>query len=226
VGVGQGTVVDTGDTGDTGDTAQARGESGERRPVTTVAPDPPPTPPEPGPVPTPAQATGSVDLEALYVDHAGALLRLAGVLVRDRATAEDVVHEAFVRVAVAGGRLRDPDRAGAYLRATVVNLCRNRWRHRAVVDRHPPEPPAHGASAEDDAQRDAERREVVEAVRSLPTRQRECLVLRHWMGLNETQIAATLGITGGSVKTHMKRGMAALERRLGSSRPGGESIDG
>jgi RNA polymerase sigma-70 factor (sigma-E family) len=154
------------------------------------------------------------DLEALYREHATQLLRLAGMLINDRGSAEDVVQEAFVRVAIAGGRLRDPDRAGAYLRATVVNLCRNRWRHRAVVARHPPAPPGASGSAEDDALRSDGHRQVAAALASLPTRQRECLVLRYWMDQSETQIAATLGITDGSVKTHMKRGLAAVGSRL------------
>ncbi len=160
---------------------------------------------------------GAADLATLYTEHGPRLLRLAGILVRDAGAAEDIVQEAFVRLAVAGRRLRDPDRAGAYLRTTVVNLCRNRWRHRSVVERHPPEPPPSSVSAEDDALSSSEQRQVVDAVRSLPTRQRECLVLRYWMGLSESEIAATLGIAGGSVKTHMKRGLGAIERRLRSA---------
>ncbi len=166
----------------------------------------------------------TADLATLYTEHAPRLLRLAGVLVRDPGAAEDVVQEAFVRLAVAGRRLREPDRAGAYLRTTVVNLCRNRWRHRSVVERHPPEQPLSNSSAEDDALRSSAQRQVVDALRSLPTRQRECLVLRYWMGLSESEIAGTLGIAGGSVKTHMKRGLAAIERRLRAAGHGEDAV--
>ncbi|MEH1127582.1 sigma factor-like helix-turn-helix DNA-binding protein [Micromonospora sp. CPCC 206061] len=61
---------------------------------------------------------------------------------------------------------------------------------------------------------DDDQRALVAALKELPTRQREALVLRHWLGLREAEIAAAMGISCGAVKSHTSRGMAALTRVL------------
>lgn len=159
-------------------------------------------------------------LEELYSAHWRQLVRLAVLLVRDVGTAEEVVQDAFVAMHGRWGRLRDNDRALAYLRQAVVNRSRSVLRHRVVVDRHlrstaasafDPAPPS------DTAALDADRRAaVLTALEQLPDRQREVLVLRHYLDLSEAEIADALGIARGSVKSHASRGSAALRDLLGA----------
>jgi RNA polymerase sigma-70 factor (sigma-E family) len=156
--------------------------------------------------------TQDLDLRDLYREHRSALVRLAAMLVGDEA--EEVVHDAFVRTHVAWDRLRDPERALSYLRSAVLNGARSRLRHLRVVDRTRLAPPGPGRSAEAVAMAGEDHRRVVAALRSLPTRQRECLALRYYLDLSEAEIAATLGISSGSVKTHVHRGLAGLADRL------------
>ncbi len=158
-------------------------------------------------------------LEQLYATHWRSLVRLAVLLVRDAGTAEEVVQDAFVAVHGRWGRLRDPDLALAYLRRCVVNRSRSVLRHRAVVRRHAERESARVARetvpAADHGALSAERRDqVLLALRALPTRQREVLALRHYLQLSEAEIAETLGISRGAVKSHASRGAAALRTVL------------
>lgn len=155
------------------------------------------------------------DLRALYRSQRTSLLRLATLLLHDEREAEEVVQDAFVRAHLAWPRLRDAGKGPAYLRSAVLNGARSRLRHLRVVrrrDRH--EPTASGRSAEAEALASEDHHRMVELLRSLPTRQRECLVLRFYLDLSEAEIAATLGISAGSVKTHVHRGLATLATRL------------
>jgi RNA polymerase sigma-70 factor (sigma-E family) len=114
-------------------------------------------------------------------------------------------------------RLRDrddPDTALAYLRRSVVNGARSALRHRKVVDKHAPRPLPDAASAEHGALLALEHAEVMAALRRLPERQREVLVLRYYLDLSEASIADTLGISRGAVKSHSARGIAALRTSL------------
>ena len=156
----------------------------------------------------------------LYREQYAPLVRLARLLVRDASIAEDLVQDAFVRLYGAWGRIRDPEKAPAYLRQTVVNLARGRARREAVALRRRPDPPPDEISAEEAAAGRATRREVADALGRISPRQRECLVLRHWAGLSESEIADAVGVSVGSVRTHLKRGLAALEARLGEAARG------
>ncbi|HMC71787.1 MAG TPA: sigma-70 family RNA polymerase sigma factor, partial [Mycobacteriales bacterium] len=131
---------------------------------------------------------------------------------------EDVVQEAFVRVHRAWPRLRDHERAAGYLRTTALNIARSGFRRRMVALRHRPSPAPDADAADARVVLREDQQEVVAALRTLPTRQRECLVLRFYGDLSEAQIAQTLGISNNSVKTHARRGLAALETRLGGTR--------
>ena len=144
--------------------------------------------------------------------HQAVACRVAYVIAGD--DAEDAVQEAFIRMRLAWRRLRDPDRAGAYLRTTVLNLARGRMRRRLVALRRRPAGGPDASAAEDVAVTRDEHRLVVLALRDLPVRQKECLVLRYYLVLSEAEIAETLGISAGSVKTHVHRGMAALTQAL------------
>jgi RNA polymerase sigma-70 factor (sigma-E family) len=162
-------------------------------------------------------------LEQLYAAHWRGLVRLAVLLLRDQGAAEEVVQDAFVAMHLRWRSLRDPDKALAYLRQAVVNRSRSALRHRGVVERYVArQQPALSAADPADAsalvrdRRDA----VLDALRALPTRQREVLVLRHYLELSETEIAETLGISRGSVKTHASRGTAALRTLLAGANDG------
>jgi RNA polymerase sigma-70 factor (sigma-E family) len=151
---------------------------------------------------------------AIYTEHYRSLVRLAAFLVRDTATAEEVVQDSFVAMHGAWRRLRDTDKALSYLRQSVVNRSRSVLRHRMVVDKNTPKPPPDMPSAEHGAILQLERSAVVSALRALPDRQREALVLRYYGDLSEAQIASVMGISRGAVKSHTARAMAALRAVL------------
>ena len=150
----------------------------------------------------------------LYAAHYRSLVRLAALLLRDTATAEEVVQDSFVAMHDGWRRLRDNDKALSYLRQSVVNRARSVLRHRVVVDRNAPKPPPDMPSAEQGAITLLERSAVVTALRTLPARQREALVLRFYGDLSEAQIAAAMGISKGAVKSHTARAMTALRSVL------------
>lgn len=148
----------------------------------------------------------------LFQAHFAAMLRLAALLGAD--DPEDVAQEAFLRLHRSGGRLRDPDRALPYLRSTVCNLARSRLRHLRVARRHAAAHLPDAASAEYAATLREDQREVLAALATLPSRQREALVLRYWLDLPGGDIAEAMGISLGAVKSHLARGLAAMEQKL------------
>ena len=153
------------------------------------------------------------EVTRLFDGHHRQLVRLAALLGAG-ADAEDVVAEAFCDLHRRWTRLRDPAKAVPYLRAAVCNLVRMRQRHLAVVRRHPEPLPPDASSAEYEAEIREEHREVARALRCLPDRQRQALVLRYWLDLGEREVAEAMGISPGAVKSHTARGMAALARAL------------
>lgn len=150
-----------------------------------------------------------VAVTALYHEHALGLTRLAHVMLGDQAGAEDVVQEAFAGLFRRWACLDDPAKAPAYLRSAVLNQCRN------VARRGAPPVRAEVIAAEgaDAALLAAEeRRAVLAALRKLPGRQREALVLRYFLDLPDAEIARSMGIRSGTVRSAVHRGLAALER--------------
>ena len=160
---------------------------------------------------TPVEAVG---LSELYAAHRLALVRLAVLLVDDLASAEDVVQDAFAALARRRGGLRDPSAAVGYLRVSVVNGARSMLRKRRTVRGYKPPRVIEAAGPEDRLVVAEEHREVLAAVKLLPDRQREVLVLRYWSGLSEAEIAAALGVSAGTVKSTASRALDALERTL------------
>lgn len=154
----------------------------------------------------------------LHHDHYRSLVRLAALLLDDIGASEEVVQDAFVKVHLGWGRIADPERAPAYLRSAVLNGARSRMRHRQVQDRHLQAVPPAAPSAEAGALAAEEHDRVVAAVRRLPARQREAVVLRYYLDLSEAEMAAVMGISAGSVKTHLHRSLAALHDTLGGTR--------
>jgi RNA polymerase sigma-70 factor (sigma-E family) len=161
-----------------------------------------------------SQANADTAITELYGAHYRPLVRLAALLLHDVATAEEVVQDSFVALHAGLHRLRENEKALAYLRAAVVNRSRSVLRHRVVVDRNAPKPAPDMPSAEHGALALIERSAVVAALRELPVRQREVVVLRFYADLSEAQIAMTMGITRGAVKSHTSRAMSALRSVL------------
>lgn len=160
-------------------------------------------------------AAAADDLVAtLYTEQYRSLVRLAVLLVHDVQTAEEVVQDAFVAMHTGWRRLRETEKALSYLRQAVVNRSRSVLRHRTVVDKNAPKPAPDEPSAEAGAIALLERTAVIEALRGLPDRQREAIVLRYYGDLSEAQIAEAMGISKGAVKSHTARGMAALRTTL------------
>jgi RNA polymerase sigma-70 factor (sigma-E family) len=153
-----------------------------------------------------------VELYELYRRHRSELVRLAALLVGDEA--EEIVQDAFVKAHPVWERRRDPARSLSYLRSAVLNGARSRLRRRAVAARIPWVPAGNTASAETLALAADEHLPVIAAVRTLPRRQRECVVLRYYLDLPESEIASWLGISQGSVKTHLHRAVSTLASRL------------
>ena len=153
-------------------------------------------------------------VDELYAAHYRRLVRLSVLLVRDQETAEEVVQDAFVAMHGKWRGLREPEKGLAYLRQAVVNRSRSVLRHRGVQARHLP-PGVPDAPGADEAALAAERRtEILDALRGLPDRQREVLALRYYLDLSEADIATTLGISRGAVKSHASRGVQALRHLL------------
>jgi RNA polymerase sigma-70 factor (sigma-E family) len=154
----------------------------------------------------------------LFTEHARSLVRLARFFVDDRNAAEDLVQEAFLRLHGSFHRIENHDRAVAYLRSIVLNLARDHNRRGLVSLRHrQPERPG-PASTEDRLVMGEDQREVFDALQTLPNRQRDCLTLRYYLNLSPPDIATTLGLSVNSVKTHLGRGLTALETSLGARR--------
>lgn len=154
----------------------------------------------------------------LFNEHARSLVRLARFFVDDRNAAEDLVQEAFLRLHGSFHRIENRDRAVAYLRSIVLNLARDHNRRGLLSLRHRLPEEQGPASVEDRIVMREDQREVFDALQSLPNRQRDCLVLRYYLNLNPPDIAATLRLSVNSVKTHLRRGLAALEIRLEAKR--------
>jgi RNA polymerase sigma-70 factor (sigma-E family) len=154
-----------------------------------------------------------LSLEQLYDAHYVRLVRLAVLLLGDAGRAEEVVQDSFVAIYRRWDRL-DVDDVPAYLRQTVVNRSRSVLRHLKVVSKHPPQAPVDEPGADHDVLRGDRRRAVIDAMADLPRRQREVLALRYYLDLSELEIAQTLGISPGAVKSHASRGADALRRSL------------
>lgn len=170
------------------------------------------------PIPTDAVpvlvSTAPADVDAfvaaMYEEHARGLVRMVRLFVDDRNAAEDLVQEGFIRLARSAHRIEDSRKAAAYLRSIVMNLARDHNRRGFVSLRHRLPLDDRVASTEDLIVLSEEHQQVVDALRTLPTRQRDCVVLRYYDELGVDEIAETLGISRNSVKTHLTRGMRAL----------------
>lgn len=169
--------------------------------------------------------TGDADADAavaaLFRTHRLSMVRLARLLVDDLETAEDVVQDAFSALHRRWPSIVSPEAAIGYLRTSVVNASRSVLRRRRTVRAHP-WPDANRWTGDDAPDSNMllaeEHQEVLVALRKLPTRQREVIVLRYWAELPEAEIAASLGISIGAVKSSASRGREAIAAMLGGTR--------
>jgi RNA polymerase sigma-70 factor (sigma-E family) len=168
--------------------------------------------------------TAERHVTALYQAHALSLARLALVMLGDAAAAEDVVQDAFLGLYRRWDRLADSAVAPSYLRTSVLNGCRTalrrRSRHSALTEGTdaPDSVLAEPAleSAEATVVHGEEQRAVLAAIRRLPARQREALVLRYYLDLTEEQTADAMRVSRGTVKSATSRAIAAVGRMLGA----------
>lgn len=151
---------------------------------------------------------------ALYEMHYSALVRLAALLVRDLATAQEIVQDAFVALHNAR-RSADSDLALSYLHQSVVIRSRSASRHRIIAGRGAAEPAPGRRDAEQPIM--APSPAVISALRMLPARQREVLVLRYYADLSEAQTAGVMGISSSAVRRHTARATSALRTILDSA---------
>lgn len=166
--------------------------------------------------PGPRQWGADEAVTRLFAAHYRSLVRLATLLLHDQGAAEDIVQDGYVALHGRWARLRDTDKALGYLRTSVVNRCRSALRHRRVVETHlaTSRPRTDVPSAETNALDQLRHDAVVTALRALPPRQREAVVLRYYAELSEAETAEAMGVSRGAVKSHTFRGLAALKQSL------------
>ena len=156
------------------------------------------------------------EVAGLFRSEYRALVRMASFLLGDVGASEEVVQDAFVKLHLGWSRVREPEKAPAWLRSAVLNGARSRLRHQQVRRRRLVSVPDPAPSAEAGAMLDDEHRRMMAALRGLPERQREALVLKFYMNLSESETATAMGVSAGTVKTHVHRGLAALQSAFGS----------
>ena len=161
-----------------------------------------------------AGGDGLWTVTALFREHHLELVRLAVLMTGDLATAEDVVQDAFEHLHRRWHRLREPASGLAYARTSVVNGCRLTHRRSTVARRYAPRLAGPVVASPDSAAAMAEESEMMTALRLLPRRQREVLVLRYYADLDVAEIAATLRIGASTVRSTISRGLASLARAL------------
>ncbi len=149
-------------------------------------------------------------LDGLYRKHAPGALRFAVMLTGDPALSEDLVQDAFVRVAVKLDSLREPAAFGAYLARAVANLAKSHFRHQRVIARH--ERAVDASSLVVDAVDVTTNDALLAALRRVPMQQRAVLVLRYYNDYSHDEIARVLDCPVGTVKSHLARGLARLRK--------------
>ena len=156
----------------------------------------------------------------LFEEEGAALVRLARLFTDDRNAAEDLVQEAFIRLHKSAHRIRGPEKAAPYLRSIVINLARDHNRRGLMSLRHQEAAPGGSDpdAPEDRLLLDEKQRLLLDEVRTLSPRQRDCIFLRFYLELSEREIADVLSISPNSVKTHCRRGLASLRNTIGDER--------
>ena len=151
---------------------------------------------------------------ALYGQHYAALVRLASLLVGDAVTGEEIVQDSFVALYGSRRRLGDSDWALSYLRRSVLHRSRSAGPGHTGAEPKAPGPGAEGPAGPQQRSAAPGRSAVISALRALPARQREAVVMRYYAGLSEPRVAEVMGITRRAARQHTERGMVALRAML------------
>jgi RNA polymerase sigma-70 factor (sigma-E family) len=169
-------------------------------------------------VPATPTAWDSADtITEIYISHYNQLVRLSVMLIHDVQSAEEVVQQAFEAMHLAWKDLGDSNKAVKYLLRTVVSKSRSLRRRRKIIGLRVPKPASIEPNAENLTLTMIERSAVAAALRSLPSRQREAIVLRYYADLSDADIAAAMGISRGAVKSNTVQAMAKLKSILDSA---------
>lgn len=168
----------------------------------------------------PARPAAADGVAELFRSHRLTMVRLALLLVDDLETAEDVVQDAYAALQRRWNALATTSAAVGYLRVSVLNGSRSVLRRRRTARLNPLPGYAPGTTDAADAPTllADEHRQVLAAIRSLPQRQREVIVLRYWVGLAESDVAKELGISLGAVKSNASRARDTIAARIGGTR--------
>lgn len=148
---------------------------------------------------------GSAAFDAFYRAEYPGAVRLARLLLRDHARAEEVAQAAFIRML---SRVGTMERSTGYLRTIVVNLCRDHHRRAARLRALPTRPER--LAPPPDLPESAS--EVWRALWNLPQAQREVLVLRFYLDQSAAQIGEVLHLPVGTVRSHIHRGLVAMKQ--------------
>lgn len=155
---------------------------------------------------------GRDHIERLYREHHDESVRLAFLVTGDRDVAEDIAQEAFIRASGRFRHLRNEGAFRAYLRRTVVNLCRNHFRRRSVEARVLTK---HRVTEQQAVEPDATSTEAIRvSLMKLSLRQRAAIVMRFYLGLSEAETADLIGCAPGTVKSLLHRGISRLREDL------------
>jgi RNA polymerase sigma-70 factor (sigma-E family) len=147
--------------------------------------------------------------------RSASLFRTAYLIVGDHQLAQDLLQESLIKTYMAWPRLRDPSKAEAYTRKTIVTTAIS-WRRRRSFHERPMEV-LPDMAVPDPGEAVTTRAWMVTQLRSLPPRQRAAIVLRHYEDLSEAQTAEVMGCSVGAVKSHVSTGLGRLRDRLGAS---------
>ncbi len=163
-----------------------------------------------------ARSRAEFEFERFAATHVDGLLRAAYLMVGDRAEAEDIVQECMLRVARKWPRVKDMEHPGSYARKVMVNLAIDDApkRARRNVELVAVEPPQAAGDGGPSAALLDSRTDLIQALAALPGRQRAVLVLRYFADLPETEVAAALGCSVGTVKSSSSRALERLRQAL------------
>lgn len=162
---------------------------------------------------------GEPRLAGLYGRYAADTVRVAFLLTGEQHTAEDIVQDAFVRLFSRFQELRNPDAFETYLRRTVLNLSRDRFRRLKLERDHAARQTASVSSAIGISSQVESRELIRAALQKLPHRQRAVLVLRFYTDLSEQQTAEVMQCSVAAVKSLTVRATASVRKEMGGDAP-------
>lgn len=156
-----------------------------------------------------SEPAARADFEEFVREHWSALMTIGVAISGSRAEAEDLVQTALANTYPRWRRIRRPE-ALAYLRRSILNAHISSWRRHRGSELTVAEPPEPVPSADNGVD---ERLTLLPMLRDLPVRQRAVLVLRYLCDLSDAEIAATLRISTGTVRSQAARALTTLRAR-------------